>query len=347
MDNKDDIKNILCNDKNKLIYILEELGCHKINPNFSDKEIRCALPDGTTGTSVSIMFDEFLGCMVFSRGGYEDYVVKDIITLVQFINDMNFNQAVSWMCNKLGIKFDGNKKCNYNELDLATELKKIKNKNNRNNMLKTKHEILPIETLDRYDKYIVSNWEDEGISKEIQEKYMIHIDQYRKRWLIPIFDEDNNLISIKGRSFLPNIKELDVPKYWYYYKIGINDILFGLNLNSQNIIHRNEIILFEGEKSVMKADSFGYNWCCSVGKCGINPNIKKKILQLRCDVVIAFDKDIGIKEIYKEASKINQFTNVYAIYDKENLLDIGTKDSPVDKGKDIFDRLYNTKIKIR
>jgi DNA primase len=292
------------------------------------------------------MVDEFLGCMVFSRSRYDDYAVKDIITLVQFINETSFRQAINWLCSKLNIDntYETN---NTSEIGLATELRKLKNKKNRSSLLKVEHEILPIETLNKYKKYIVQEWEKEGITKEIQEKYLIRIDEYKKRWLIPIFDDQNNLISIKGRSYLPNIKELDIPKYWYYYKIGYNDILFGLNFNKQNIKRKNEIILFEGEKYVMKADAYGYDWCCSVGKCGINPNIKKKILGLKCDVVIAFDKDVPIKSIYKEAYKISSFTNVYAIFDKCNLLDIDNKDSPVDKGKDIFDTLYNSKIRIR
>jgi DNA primase len=259
---------------------------------------------------------------------------------------MNFYQAVGWLCSKLNISYNY-KTNNICEIELATELRKLRNKKNRINLFKIEHEILPIETLDKYKPFVIEEWENEGITKDIQKKYMIHIDEYKKRWLIPIFDDQNNLISIKGRSYLPNIKELDIPKYWYYYKIGYNDILFGLNFNKSNIEHKNEIILFEGEKSVMKADAYGYNWCCSVGKCGINPNIKKKILELKCDVVIAFDKDVPSSSIYKEANKISAFTNVYAIFDKDNLLDINNKESPVDKGKDTFDILYNSKTRIR
>lgn len=345
MESKDLIKDILSNDKDKLIYVLEELGCHKINPNFSDKEIRCALPDGDTGTSVSVNFDEFLGCMVFSRSDYEDYATKDIITLVQFINKMSFGRAIGWLCECLNIQQEQYERNNTN-IQLATELRKLKYKKTKQ-FTNVQHEILSLDVLNKYKQYIVEEWVNEGITEDIQKKYMIHIDEYRKRWLIPIFDDKCNLISIKGRSYLPNIKEMDIPKYWYYYRLGVNDILFGLNFNKQIIKQRNEIILFEGEKSVMKADSFGYNWCASVGKCGINPHIKRKILELKCDVIIAFDKDINFKSVYKEAKKISEFTNVFAIVDNCNLLDLTNKDAPVDKGKEIFDRLYNSKIRIK
>lgn len=42
-----------------------------------------------------------------------------------------------------------------------------------------------------------------------------------------------------------------------------------------------------------------------------------------------------------------RFVNVYVVIDKKGLLGkVSDKNSPVDKGKDIWDRLYQTKIKL-
>lgn len=326
-----------------MIFILESLGCHKINPNFGKDELRCALPDGETPTSVSVRLDEFLGCYVFSRGDYDRYEIKDIITLVQFVLNISFEQAVLWLCNKLEIEHVKNYTVSQ-ELTIINEIKKKERAKKKNEHVEVIHEILDNKILNKYCKEYVKEWVDEGISCDIQDKYGIRIDKDRMRYLIPIYDEYNNLISIKGRGYMPNIKELNISKYIYYYKLGVNDILFGLNFNKQNIIKRKELVIFEGEKSVMKADSYGYNWCVSVGKNGINPHLLNKILTLRYNVVIAFDKDVDISKVYIEARKLNMFTNVYAVIDKCGYLD--KKDAPVDKGKEVWDKLYSEKRRI-
>ena len=86
------IKQILFNDKDKLIKTLEHLGCHKINPHYKE-EIRCALPDGETNTSVQIILKEYLPVYVHSRGEYDDYEIKDIVSFVQFILKCEIGRA--------------------------------------------------------------------------------------------------------------------------------------------------------------------------------------------------------------------------------------------------------------
>ena len=54
MTSKDQVKDRLYNNTDELIRILENLGCHHINPHYGYEEIRCALPDGVTINSVSI-----------------------------------------------------------------------------------------------------------------------------------------------------------------------------------------------------------------------------------------------------------------------------------------------------
>lgn len=344
----EEIKLILYNDKNKLIKILENLGCHKINP-FGNKEIRCALPTsmgGQTNTSVQIILNEFLPTYVHSRGEYDDYGIKDIISFVQFILKCNFRTAVFWLCEELGIKYDESKIIIRNQSEtiqcLQQYARKFKNV--------AYNEPMSEEILNQYPKYIVQEWVEEGINKDVQDKYDIRIDEKRCRWLIPIRDENNNLVSIKGRTYLPNYKELNIPKYIYYKEDKdiryYNNILFGLNYHYENIKKENEVILFEGEKSVMKAEGMGFYNCVSIGKDGINPYISPKILKLHTDVVIALDKDVLRKNIIKECRKLSIFTNVYYIYDENNLLDINKKDSPVDKGFGVFLELYSNKKRI-
>ena len=57
-------------------------------------------------------------------------------------------------------------------------------------------------------------------------------------------------------------------------------------------------------------------------------------------VTFALDKEIDIRQD-KNIQKLKQYVNVDYLWDKDNLL--GEKDSPVDKGKEVFKRLYECK----
>ena len=169
-------------------------------------------------------------------------------------------------------------------------------------------------------------------------------DEIGKRWLIPIYDENGNLISIKGRTYSPNWKEMGIPKFLYYFKLGLNDILFGLNFNKQSILEHDEIILYEAEKSVMASDSYGYDWATSLGKNGINPHLKKKILSLHVsNCVLGFDNDVTIEEAIKEAKKLSKYMNVYIMKSNGRLKE---KQAPTDAGKETLDYLYNTRVRV-
>lgn len=343
MNPKDIVKEILYNDREKVVYILEELGCYKINPRFSKDEIRCSLPDGTNGTSVSIRIQPHIPCYIFSRGGYEDYEVKDIITLVQFIRECNFSAALKWLCGKLGVDTEGYVPTE--TLRIVSELRKEKRRQNRAEQ-SLSHAILSPNEIKKYEPCVVEDWVKEGLSPESQRKYGILNDTKNMRWLIPIYDENGNLISFKGRTYAPNYELMGIPKYLYLPKLGTNDILFGLDKNRHKIIEKDEIILFEAEKSVIAADSYGYDWSSNLGTNGISRFLRKKILTTKCSTcVLAFDKDVSWSDSLKEAEKLLRYMNVDIVFDRQGLLT--GKQSPVDAGKEVWEILYRTRTRVR
>jgi hypothetical protein len=105
----------------------------------------------------------------------------------------------------------------------------LKRKSNHKEEVVT-HKKLDLSVLRKYKTCVVQEWVEEGISANTQKKYGIRNDEIGKRWIIPIYDENNNLISLKARTYAPNWKEMGITKYIYYFKLNGNDILFGLNL---------------------------------------------------------------------------------------------------------------------
>lgn len=207
--------------------------------------------------------------------------------------------------------------------------------------------ILELSYLDEFSDEFPKEWEDEGISVEIMKKYGIKIDTKSNRIIYPVYDNNGNLIGVKGRTRFDNYKQLGIQKYMNYQKIGTTDFFIGLKENRDAIIQKNEIIIFEGIKSGMKVEAWGYdNWSASETSY-LNDEQIKIILQLHIkDVVIAYDNDVPIEKIDECTKMLRKFLNVYYVLDKKHLLgDRTAKASPVDKGENTWEILYKERVK--
>ena len=193
---------------------------------------------------------------------------------------------------------------------------------------------------------IPQEWLDEGISVDEMKKYEIRIDPLSNRIVYPVYSDNNELISVKGRTRFKNYKELKIMKYMNYYKLGGRiDYFQGMQQARQYIKQSGEIIIFEGIKSVMKVDQWGYHNAVSAETSTLNEYQIELLIRMQVkNVVIAFDKDVNIKKIQKCVKLLKKFTNVYVVYDKWHLLD--DKDSPCDKGIDTWMTLYERRVKL-
>lgn len=203
----------------------------------------------------------------------------------------------------------------------------------------------------RYVRKSAKEWEEEGIPPEVQDLFEIRIDKRGNRIVYPVYDNDGHLINIKGRTRYPNYKELKIPKYVSYFRSGVVDYMQGMNITLPYIKEKNEIIIFESIKSVMKAYSWGYRNSASAEKHSLTDEQFKLVLSLRVNVVFAYDSDVDYRDrdskVWKDIQKMKMFTNVYIIEDRKKLL--GGKDaknSPVDVSREVWEELYNNKRKI-
>lgn len=236
---------------------------------------------------------------------------------------------------------------------------KYKKKNRRKEL-----EIFDEKVLKVFDKKYPIEWIAEGISRESMDKYNILYSISRNKIIIPHYNINNQLIGIRGRSL--NKREIEeFGKYmpieiegkWYSFPLSQN--LYGLNINKEQIKKHHKIILYEGEKSVLKHDKFFPDWNIGCAVCGSafnknQLNILLKNFELE-EIIIAFDKEFdkynsedGKKTFSKIESickRYSNYCNFSFIFDKEHLLKL--KDSPIDRGKNIFLQLYNKRIHIR
>ena len=172
---------------------------------------------------------------------------------------------------------------------------------------------------------------------------------------------DNKLIGIRERTL---IKENEV--YGKYRPAFLNGVLYNhplsfnlynLNNSKNNIKIIKKAIVFEGEKSpLLYASYFGEENDISVACCGSSliAYQVKLLLSLGVDeIIIAFDKqfqEIGDTEFKKWTKKLTNIHNNYSkycqisfLFDKNNNL-LEYKDSPIDKGKDVFLQMFKERI---
>lgn len=210
-----------------------------------------------------------------------------------------------------------------------------------------KRDILPEQSIEKYSDEIPQEWLDEGISADIMKKFQIRIDRSANRIVYPVRDKNFNLIGFKGRTRFQNYKSLNVQKYMNYTKIGTIDFFAGMKESHDYIKEKNEIIIFEGLKSVMKLWSWGKQFNAVSSETSVlNMEQIKIILEMGIkNVVIAYDNDVYIGEIRKKMQFLKRFVNVFAVIDSKKILS-GEKMAPVDDGEKIWNELYEGRIKI-
>ena len=108
--------------------------------------------------------------------------------------------------------------------------------------------------LEVFVKEYPMQWIEEGIKKEVMDKYNILFSISQNKIIIPHYDIDNRLIGIRGRSL--NEDEIEagckympvkIENKWYSHSLSLN--LYGINLNKEGIKNTKQVILFEGELS--------------------------------------------------------------------------------------------------
>ena len=202
------------------------------------------------------------------------------------------------------------------------------------------YEILPSDYMSRYefDLSKLKPWIDEGISPKTLWKFEVRFDNQSNRIVYPIKNLNGEIINVSGRTADPDWKEKKLRKYTYTHPLGVLDVLYGLYENKEAIEDANEVVLFEGAKSVMKAREYGICNTAALLTSHLNELQMKILIGMGVDIVFALDKGIDILED-KHILPLRNFVSVKYICDTENL--IREKDSPVDSGKEAFLKLYS------
>lgn len=334
--NVNELKEYLYQNPSLIELLLEKLNCHHIKTIYN-KRIQCALPDGDNQASVQVLLEDssHLVTVVHTR---KDYEGGDLFSFISYLKGYSFKKTLEWVAETLEIGYIQTLKTNKRDfLSILDEF-------DTNQSFCVCNEPINETAFSAFIEAPHKIFSEDGISPIIQRKMRICYDIEQGRVLIPIRDNKGNLITFKGRTVNDNYKALEIPKYYAYYNYNASNILYGLYENFFEILTQNEVIIVESEKAVLQAMSMGINNVVALSKNSISKEQFNSLLELQCNVILALDKDIDKEYAIKELEPFGSLCNKYIIHDFEGLLD--EHDSPFDKGLEVWQKLYDKKIKV-
>lgn len=197
-------------------------------------------------------------------------------------------------------------------------------------------------------------WLSDGISEQSMRDYNILYSIPHNKIIIPHYNANGGLVGIRGRAL--NDEDLVFGKYMpvtiegkiYAHPLGYN--LYGLNRVKENIRRTGMAIVAESEKSALQFQTmFGQESNFCVASCGSSLHPYQVELLKECGakkILVAYDKEgddwKGVDKYFLKLEKMCKQYKSYAemgfIFDTKNLLNL--KDSPTDRGKETFLKLY-------
>ena len=281
-------------------------------------------------------------------------LVKRVFTINNYNNgNFSFSEVLDFCLKACGIS-------NTNELQIDT----AKYVSQKDKYVK-KQRTMELPTFDNrlinlFSKYYPSEWLEEHISKAAMDKFNIRYSISQNKIIIPHYNVNGELIGIRGRALNPEEIEL-YGKYMpikieeTFYAHPLSQALYGLHLNKENMKQKGTVILFEAEKSVLLYESY-FERNIAAAVCGSNFNKVQLDILLKetspKEIIICFDKEYNsaasqegdkyFKKLWDLSTKYRHYCNISFVFDRENLLSL--KDSPIDKGKEVFEKLLNKRI---
>ena len=275
----------------------------------------------------------------------------DTIGLVQHLRKCTFNQAIDYICSTLGISAT--------ELDIRQDV---------DNWQRDLRRWLPNADIDEpaeltaYDPAILSafdhlyptEWLDYGITRDSMDKFGIGWYARRACISIPVV-QNGQLVGVRGRY----TKRQDVDKGKYrpiamldgtVLKFSTNQCLYGLDQNKSAIEKCRQVLLFESEKSVLKADSWHIHNALAVFGSNISKRHIEMLLELGVnDVVLCMDSDyrqVGdddfqffVAKMRKLAGKLTPYFSTSIVYNNQgyDAYKCNIMDLPYDKAMKLYE----------
>lgn len=308
--------------------ILSELDCHHIQDRGD--YIQCGNKDGDNPRSIVVYKNEYISCTNYTRQITKNGRSADIFDLIAYCEDCSFAEAMRFVCGLAGIDYYGEKEDLPESLQILKMLKdmSIGDEDEDSSVVKPISEKI----LSYYIPYGNRMFEEDGISLEVQREFEVGYCCQSNYITIPIRDSLGALVGVKGRYF-GNPDELH-PKYVYIEPCAKSKIIYGYWQNREYIKNSKYLYVVESEKAVQQLATIGIRNVVSTGGKTISKTQVELIVRTGCTPIFAYDADVEEDELGEIASMFMSGIDVYAIIDRDDILD--EKESPSDDSQKWF-----------
>jgi len=320
--NAQNIKEFVVN--NDLIEsVLVAIDCHHIK-NKGDY-YTCGNKDGDNCSAITVYKNDNITVVNYTRYMVNSNRGTDIFDLVAYNLDCSFFKALQFICDLFNLEY-------YQEIEKPPEslqlIQLLDSMSVSDGDETNEFSLTPINqsVLKYYLPYPNKMWSDEGISLTTQNEFGVMYDPQSNRIILPLYDELENLVGIKGRIMTNSLKSGE-QKYLYMTRFNKSRYMFGLNKTYSMIQQQGYVVVFESEKSVMLAYEHGIG-AVSICGCKMSKYQVDVLTRLNTKIILALDKDRIIDDIEAECDKFLPQIPVWYIYDKDNILN--EKESPID-----------------
>jgi DNA primase len=302
--------------------ILSELGCHHIT--IKGEYITCGNKDGDNKQAITVYLNENLTCINYTRQLSKDKRTHDIFDLICYTEDLSFPEAIKWTCDLFGIDYYREPDEIPESLQVLKMLKEMSSGGDEEDNAPLKP--IPEEILSYYLNYPNKMFEEDSIPLQVQKEFEIGYDASTGYITIPIRDELNSLVGVKGRWF-GNADEV-YNKYIYLERCNKSRVLYGYAQNKDYIKNNTKLFVVESEKSVMQLAGIGIRNVVATGGKTISRHQIELITRTGCTPILAYDADVQEDELINIANMFIDGISVFAVIDKDGVL--SDKESPSD-----------------
>ena len=333
----DEILKKLSENPEAIVELLEHYECGKIKVNT--REVRFARDDRPeSGLNISIRLVNNDACFV------KDFARSEA------------NNIVSWLCKEKNVKFKDVLVTIKRILHLSDDWRPQSNKreifggvySRIINKTKPQPKVYNESILNNYLKVGNTRFLKDHLSLESQRRFEIMYNVETDRIVIPIRNTFGDLCGTKCRRNYDTDNE-DDPKYIFEYPCQKSLILYGVYQNYPWLYGSDKIFIFEAEKSVIAADSYGYQNAVSIMGNTLSEYQAKELLSLNAKEYIflldeGLDLDITFQnaKILKDCAVMRDIQISY--FDWTSSLSVGEKESPTDGGRENFKYIINNEL---
>ena len=315
--------------------VLSALGCGHVRNR--GEYVSASNPDGDNKQAIITYLNDNLTCVNYTRSIASTKRATDIFDLIAYFQQCTFPEALKWVCDIAGLDFYSEPEDVPESLQIIKLLKAMST-NDEEEAAETLKPI-PEKVLDYYLPVGNVLFQDDQISLDTQREFEIGFDPQTNSITIPIRDELGTLIAVKARRFkytpstpierrrFPDELQEDESKYFFLEPGAKSQVLYGLYKNSKAIQHQGVVFVGESEKHTLQLYDMGY-YGVSTGGSKISKRQIEMLTRLGVKIILCYDKDITEEELINIADGFMQSIDVYAIIDKDNILN--DKESPSD-----------------